>query len=75
MIVKSTFSPEQTNLLPNSSYWIIYLWWETEGENRSWSLLGVKGLMPIIDNASTTASHGKQEGVKHDMGENECTSQ
>ena len=31
-------------LLPNSPYCMIYLWWETERENWSWSLLGVKRL-------------------------------
>ena len=29
----------------NSPYCMIYLWWETERENWSWSLLAVKGLI------------------------------
>ena len=43
MIVQSTFT-WANYLLPNSPYCMIYLWWETERENWSWSLLGVKGL-------------------------------
>ena len=43
MIVQSTFI-WANYLLPNSPYCTIYLWWETERENWSWSLLGVKGL-------------------------------
>ena len=42
MIVQSTFI-WANYLLPNSPYCMIYLWWETERENWSWSLLGVKG--------------------------------
>ena len=30
---------------------MIYLWWETERENWSWSLLGVKGLNWILSAA------------------------
>ena len=43
MIVQSTFI-WANYLLPSSPYCKIYLWWETERENWSWSLLGVKGL-------------------------------
>ena len=43
MTVQSTFI-WANYLLPNSPYCMIYLWWETERENWSWSLLEVKGL-------------------------------
>ena len=43
MIVQSTFI-WANYLLPYSPYCMIYLWWETEREDWSWSLLGVKGL-------------------------------
>ena len=33
-----------TDVLPNSLFCMIFLWWDTETENWSWSLLGVKGL-------------------------------
>ena len=46
MIVQSTFI-WANYLLPNSPYYMIYLWWETERENWSWSPLGVKGLLGI----------------------------
>ena len=43
MTVQSTFI-WANYLLPNSPYCMIYLWWETERENWSWSLLGMKKL-------------------------------
>ena len=46
MIVQSTFI-WANYLMPNSPYCMIYLWWETERENWSWSLLAVKGLSLI----------------------------
>ena len=42
MTVQSTFI-WANYLLPTSAYCMIYLWWETERENWSLSLLGVKG--------------------------------
>ena len=47
MIVQSTFI-WANYLLPNSPYCMVYLWWETERENWSWSLLGLKGLNPSL---------------------------
>ena len=47
MIVQSTFI-WANYLLSNSPYCMIYLRWETERENWSWSLLGVKGLIVTI---------------------------
>ena len=47
IIVQSTFI--WTNyLLPNSPYCMIYLWWETERENWSWSLVGLKELKSCL---------------------------
>ena len=43
MSVQSTFIWANYQL-PYSPYCMIYLWWETERENWSWSLLGVNGL-------------------------------
>ena len=48
MIVQSTFI-WANYLLPNSPYCMIYLWWETERENWSWSLLEVKGSRDVSD--------------------------
>ena len=47
MIVQSTFI-WANYLLPNSPYCMIYLWWVTERENWSWSILGVKGSSDIL---------------------------
>ena len=45
MIVQSTFI-WANYLLPNSPYCMIYLWWENERENWSWSLSTHWQLMP-----------------------------
>ena len=58
-------SSELNYLLPNSPYCMIYLWWETERENWSWSLLRVKGLkkdlMWLHSNSQVTYENMKSE--------------
>ena len=55
MIVQSTLI-WANYLSPNSPYCIIYLWWETERENWSWSLLGVKGLRNLENKIAVSIS-------------------
>ena len=54
IIVQSTFI-WANYLLPNSPYCMLYLWGETERENWSWSLLGVKGLNKLYCTKKSTA--------------------
>ena len=49
--------PQMLSLLPNSPHCMIYLWWDTERENWSWSLLGVKGLNTVCSDESWLNYH------------------